>query len=275
MRKKQSLFIFITVLIFVILIISMTSCGKTLSNGLMEGASPNTSVLALYYYNGENVSCSYIYDSNTTKNILNELDAVKATEVKNWSLKDITQPIYGLWITATDGSGIFVAWSNGYWIDQVGTVYSFDFSFADLEKKYPWSDKREFLSFVDFPCARFLTQDERGWNGMLLTPAAELEPPDGVTMTLESWDKDTVKVNIANHRGTDWMYGEHYSLQLLLDGVWYEIPTTPGNWVFNDIGLVVQADERQSKIYHLTIYGELPAGTYRIVAYGLSVELGL
>ena len=63
---------------------------------------------------------------------------------------------------------------------------------------------------------------------MLLTPAAELEPPDGVTMTLESWDKDTVKVNIENHRGTDWMYGEHYSLQLLLDGVWYEIPTMPG-----------------------------------------------
>jgi len=103
MRKKLS--IFITILIFVILIIIMASCGKTLSNGLMEGASPNTSALALYYYNGEKVSCSYIYDSNTTKNILNKLDAVKATEVENWSLKDITQPIYGLWITATDGSG--------------------------------------------------------------------------------------------------------------------------------------------------------------------------
>ncbi len=270
MRKKLS--IFITVLILAILIINMTSCGRTMSNGLMEGASPNTSALALYHYNGERASCSYIYDSNTTKSILNELDSVKATEVENWSLNDITQPIYGLWITATDGSGIFTAWSNGYWISQVGKVYRFDFSFADLEKKYPWSDKQEFFPFADFPCARFLTQDESGWNSMLLTPAAELEPPDGVTMTLESWDQDTVKVNITNNRGTDWMYGEHYSLQLLLDGVWYEIPAMPGHWGFNDIGLIVQAGEKKNKTYHLTMYGELPSGTYRIAAYGLSVE---
>ena len=270
MRKKRSMII--TVFFSVMLIIGMTSCGKTLSNGLMEGASPNTSALALYYYDGEKVSCSYIYDSNITKNILNELDAVKATEVENWSLEDITQPIYGLWIAAADGSGIFAAWSNGYWISQDGTVYRFDFNFADLEKKYTWSDKQDFFSFADFPCARFLTQDESGWNAKLLTPAAELEPPDGVTMTVESWDKDTVKVNIENHRGTDWMYGEHYSLQLLLDGVWYEIPAMPEHWGFNDIGLAVQAGESQNKIYHLTMYGELPAGTYRIVVYGLSVE---
>ena len=270
MRKRLS--VFITVLIFLILIISITSCGKPTSNGLMEGASPDTSALAVYYYNGEKVSCYYIYDSDITKNILNELDAVKATEVENWSLKNITQPIYGLWITATDGSDIYAAWSNGYWISRTGTVYRFDFSFEDLEKKYLLSDKQEFLSFTHFPCARFLTQDESGWNSMLLTPAEELEPPDGVVMTLESWDQDTVKVNIANNKDSEWMYGEHYNLQLLLDGVWYEVPPMPGQWAFNDIGLIVRADERQNKTYDLTMYGELLPGTYRIVAYGLSVE---
>ncbi len=46
----------------------------------------------------------------------------------------------------------------------------------------------------------------------------------------------------------------------------------PGHWGFNDIGLIVRAGERQSKTYHLTMYGELPKGTYRIVTSGLSAE---
>ncbi len=272
MKKRPN--IFITVLIFGILITSMTSCGNAVSNGngLMEGASPDTSALSLYYYDGEKGSVSFIYDSSTTKEILNELDAVKVTEAESWSLDDITQPIYGLWITATDGSGIFAAWSNNYWITQTGAVYHFDFDFADLEEKYAWSDKQDFFSFTNFPCARFLTQDESGWNSTLLTPAPELEPPDGITMTLESWDKNTVRVSIVNNKDTDWMYGEYYTLQVLLDDVWYEIPTTPGHWGFTDIGLIIQAGEEQDKSYDLTMYGQLPPGTYRLVAYGLSVE---
>jgi hypothetical protein len=89
---------------------------------------------------------------------------------------------------------------------------------------------------------------------------------------LESWDKDTVKVNIENNSGRDWMYGEHYGVQLLLDGVWYDVPPMPGHWGFTDIGLIVRAGERHNMTYHLTMYGELPAGTYRLAAYGLSVE---
>ena len=73
----------------------------------------------------------------------------------------------------------------------------------------------------------------------MLTPAADLETPDGVTMTLEPWDDETV---------------------------------SPGNWGFNDIGLIAQDGEEQNKTYNLTMYGELPAGTYRLVAYGLTVE---
>lgn len=272
MRKKRS--VLIAVILFTMMITGMTSCGKSSSkNGLMEGASPGTSALALYHSDGTSVSCSYIYDSETIESVLGELDAVEAPFAPDWSLAEITYPIYGFWITATDGSGIFVAWSNGYWISQDGTAYRFHFDFADLVKEYRWSDKQEVLSFSDFPCARFLTQDESGWENMLLTPAAELDPPDGIAMTLEAWEKDTVKVAIANDRDTDWMYGEYYSLQVSLDGVWYEVPPMPGHWGFHDIGLAIQAGEKREQIYHLGMYGELPAGTYRIVADGgLAVE---
>ena len=254
----------------------IASCGSKMtqgvSNGLMEGASPSTSALAIYYYNGENVFCSYIFESNIEQDILYELDAVRAVEVDDWSLEDITLPIYGLRIGATDGLDIFAAWCNGYWISQTGNVYRFDFDFAKLEKKYSWSHEQELSSFSVFPCAYFLTQDERGWNSTLLVPTEELKAPDGITMTLEAWDIDTVKVSIKNDSSTDWMYGELYSLHVSLNSVWYDIPPTPGGWAFISIGLTIGGGQTQNKTYHLDMYGELPAGTYRLVAFGLSVE---
>ena len=271
-KYNKLLFNSVTILGCVALLLYSSACVKVSSNGLMEGASPGTSALALYYYDDGMVNCSYIYDSKTTQKILGELNAVKASEAKGWSLDDITLPIYGFWISATDGSGIFAAWSNNHWVSRDGTAYSFNFDFKKLEEDYPWADTSEFASFSLFPCARFLTQDENGWNSTLLTPAGELDAPDGVTMALNSWDNDTVSVNIANNSGMEWMYGEYYSLQVLLDGSWYEIPPIPGHWGFNDIGLIVQDGEVQEKTYYLAMYGKLPEGTYRLVAYGLSVE---
>ncbi|MCL1896749.1 MAG: hypothetical protein FWG03_09400 [Clostridiales bacterium] len=253
------------------LLIGTAACGRTVSNGLMAGASPSTSALELSYYDGEKGRSSFIYDSETTNDILKELDAVKAAEARDWSLDDITFPVYGFWICATDGSGIFAAWSNGYWIAGDGAVYSFDFDFERLEQAYKWEDKREFSEFSYFPCARYLAQDENGWSSMLLTPAEEPEPPGGITMDLGSWGEDEVSVIITNNSGAEWMYGEHYNLQVLLGGLWYTVPAVPGHWAFNDIGLIVQNGEEQEKTYNLFMYGELPAGTYRLTGYGLSV----
>ena len=43
----------------------------------------------------------FIFDSDTTQ-ILDELDAVRATETERWSLDDITLPVYGLEVGSTD-----------------------------------------------------------------------------------------------------------------------------------------------------------------------------
>ena len=261
-----------TILILAALLICMTACGKKPSNGLMKNASPETSALMLYHYDGERGSRSLLFDTDTIKTLLGELDGVKATEAKNWSFKDIAPPIYGLEINATDGMGIFAAWSNGYWITQDGKAYSFKFDFEKLTEKYSWSDSLSALPFTIFPCARRLTQDESGWNSTLLTPAKTLYPPNSIDMTLKSWNKNTIEVSITNNRGEDWMYGEYFSLQVLLDGAWYEMPTTSGHWAFNDIGWIIGAGETQSKTYNLDMYGDLPEGTYRVVVFDLSVE---
>jgi len=274
-KNRKNLIICIATFCCMMLMLCMTSCSKTTSNGLMSGASPNTSALTLYNYNGETTTCSHVYDSKTIQGILEELDIAKITEAKSWSLEDITLPIYGFEIGSTDGTSIFAAWSNGYWISQDGVVYDFDFDFEKLEQNNPWTDETDYSSFTVFPCAYFLSQDENGWNNMLLQPVTEnLAPPNGVDIALEAWGSETVSVTITNNSGSEWLYGEDYSLQVLLDGAWRDIPTTSGNWALNGIGLIIQNGEEHKKTYYIDKYGILPTGIYRLVAYGLSVEMG-
>ena len=228
--------------------------------------------MSIYRYDGKMVIWSYIFDAPEIQSILSELDAVNATKTDKWSSDDITLPIYGLNIGATDGWGIFAAWSNGYWITQTGEAYKFDFDFAELAQKYPGDNVREFPDSSVMPCAYYLAQDENGWSSALLTPAREPNPPDFLTMALAVWHEDTVTVTIANNSDDDWGLGEYFSLDVQLDGAWYRIPTVPGNWGFNDIGYALQGGKSQEMTYHLAMYGDLPDGVYRLIAYELSVE---
>lgn len=237
---------------------------------LMQEATPETSALIFYSYDGEKVIQRMIFDADSVE-ILNQLNAVEAVRHDAWTLEDITLPLYGFYIGTADGS-IRVAWSNGYWIDKDGLVYQFDFDFKPLIRDYDWIDRTELADFSSFPCACYLTQDKNGWNPTLLTPAGELTPAEGITMKLNSWNEDKVTVTFANAGETEWMYGESFHLQVLLDNTWYRIPLLPENWGFNSLGYTLASGGEGEKTYSLRMYGRLPAGTYRLVAEDIAVE---
>jgi len=262
----------ITLALLLSVFVFLTVACDAASNDLMEGASPSTSALGLFHFDGEMVTRSFVFNSDEVQQILDELSAVRATEVSDWSLDDIALPMFGLSMGAVSGDTINVAWSNGLWITQDGRAYRFDFDFDELQQEYNWEATDRFLSFTAFPNARLFAQDESGWDSRFLTPAPPIDPPDGITMTLNSWESDTVSVDITNDTDMEWMYGEHFELQILLDGTWREVPAVSGDLVFIDIGLIVQAGETSEHIYNLQMFGDLPAGTYRFVAYGLYVE---
>ena len=263
----------LTAIVLLALTLSLTACAKApVSNGLMADASPSTSALALYCYDGKTVTLSYLFDTPEIRAMFAELDAVKAVKADNWSLNDITLPVYGLNIGKTDGFGLFAAWSNGYWITQTGDAYKFDFDFAAMLEKHPGTDKRNHDGFTIFPNAYYLTKDENGWSDTLLTAAAEPSPPENITITLTSWDNERVVVEFENHGEAEWMFGEYFHLEVLLNGKWYAIPATSNNWGFNDIGYILNPGQTRVKDYNLTMYGDLPPATYRLVAFDLSVE---
>ena len=273
MRKTKKMWLVaMVVLACSVFLFCVSSCATPVSNKLMSNASPGTSALTLYRFDGKTTQWKTIYNGKTITSVLNELDSVSAKQSENWSLQDIELPVYGLWIGANDGFSIYVAWSNGYWISQDGTVYSFDYDFEKLEKDFPWTDEEEYNSFTLFPNARILSQDENGWNKRMLTPAEELRKPEGISLTLEAWGENTVDVQWINTGANEWMFGEPFSLQVLLEGEWYEIPTISGDWAFTAIGIILKSEEVLSKTYNLMSYGDLPSGTYRLVTEGLAVE---
>ena len=256
------------------IILLTVSCGSSARNDLMEGASPQTSAITLYRFNGTTIYCADIFDSELTQQVIDELSSVKATEVSNWSLNDTTLPVFGISMGTTSGNLISAAWSNGYWITQSGDVYKFNFDFNKLLQDHDWESRAVFQSISSFPNAHLFTRDENGWNSTFLTAAREPDPPEGISMILNSWDEDQVSVYISNNTDAEWMYGQHYSLHVLIDDDWYDVPLIPGGGAFTDIGLIVPANDVQTQIYNLfyTYGDDLPAGTYRLVAYGLSVE---
>lgn len=245
---------------------------RTTADTLLEHASPETSAMTLFIYDGKVVRSATVYSCEKEQEILDDLNSVKAVKADDWTVEDASLPIYGLEIGREDGWSILAAWSDGYWIAQDGAAYRFDFDFERLANEGQWEDERELPSFTSFPCARLFTQEGDGWNPKYLVPADPLNPPAGITMTLDAFEGSDAVVNISNESGEDWDFGEFYEVQALVDGTWYEIPTMPGNWGFNCMGYFLEAGSSQSMIHHLGMYGELPPGVYRIVLEGLSTE---
>lgn len=248
-----------------ILTFSLAGCGAK-GNALMKNASPDTSALALYVYDGETTTRGFLFDPAVEREILNDLARVSAKEAPDWSPEQITLPIYGLDIIDEDGWPILAAWSNGYWITQDGTAYHFDYDFKALEADHDWTSKDSWPSISIMPCAYYLTKSDNGWNANTLSPAGEYFAAENITAELIAQTEETVTIALTNSGTEEWMYGEYYYLDVLLDGTWYSVPTAPGNWGFTDIGIILPAKTTQNKTYNLTMYGELPSGQYRLVA---------
>lgn len=251
---------------------SLTACSS--GNTLLEGASPENSALALYQYENGTVTSYWLYDTETEEQLLAELAKVPVRE-SDWTLTTLEKPVYGLEIGTEDGF-IGAAWSDGHWIASDGTVYDFDFDFAALKDRYAWEEEASYSPGgipVGFPAARAMMLTETGWNRAVMAPAAALTPAEGLSMELVSRTETEISVIFDNQSSGTAGLGNYFSLQVQLDGVWYEIPPE-GDLMFTDIAYEFPAGSTFEKTYDISPYGELPAGTYRLVSdmNGLAVE---
>ena len=261
----------------VLLCLRMAACSG--GNSLLEGAAPGNSALAVYYYDGEDTVRGHLFDESQVKAVLDELAAVNARPVKEWSPADLAVPMYGIFIMKEDGRPLSAVWSNGLWITQDGEAYRFDYDFDGLWSDREWQSTDVWADQMVIPCQHALayrvgdSEDDHdgggvsAWDPTWLTPASELTAKDGLEIQLVEWGDDAVTVMLSNHSGEEWTFGEYYHLEVWLDGTWYHVPTAPGeNWAVHDIAYILPDGGDMEMTYSLVCYGELPAGHYRLVA---------
>ena len=260
-------------LLCIVSLLSLFGCGNAGGNDLWDEASPGTSAMHFYRFDEAGGYGSITFDQTDEGRILSRLSAVDATPVSDWTAEKVTLPVYGIKIGTKDGMGILAAWSNGYLILRDGSVYEYDFDFSVLESDYAWEYSRAPVSLSAMPCGRLLSEGTDGWIADRLFPAEELTPPEGITMAFKELTAEKITVKLTNTNETDWMFGESFSLHVLLDDTWYRVPELDDkNYMFNSIGIILPAGESTEKNYSLGSYGALPEGTYRLVVEGTSVE---
>lgn len=266
----------LSILLCATLLLPLFGCGNAGGNDLWDEASPGTSAMHFYRFDEAGGYGSITFDQTDEGKILSRLSAVDASPVSDWTAEKVTLPVYGIEIGTKDGMGIRAAWSNGHLILRDGSVYEFDFDFSALEEDYTWEYSRAPVSLSAMPCGRLLSESPDGWVADHLSPAQALAPPEGITMAFKELTAEKITVKLTNTNETDWCFGEYFSLQVLLDGVWYNVPVLDDkNYGFNDIGIILPAGESREESYSLSMYGTLPEGTYRLVVEGMSVEFSL
>lgn len=249
----------------------LVSCGTGEPNTLFDAASPESSVMIVYVSDADKTTSYWLVNDPLEEEILGKLKNTTAVPA-DVTTEDVTFPVYGFEIGTTDGWGLNMSWSNGYLYNRDGAVYAFDFDFEKLLKDYGF-EKQDVWEDRYIACERYLVLDENGWNAGLMEPVEEdALSPEGITMEATR-EGEKIHAVFRNNGTEEWTFGTYYSLQVRLGEEWYHVPVSPEeNWAFNDIGYIVMPGGDWEETYSLAMYGDLPAGHYRMLAYGLTWE---
>lgn len=266
---------YITVLILPLLILAAVLYG--IRNGrrndkggnILAGASPDTSALQMYYFDGETVVVRTLYDSGTEKEVIKKINGIPLQAAEEDALSQMEPPFYGFWVSGQDGFDISVAASGGVWLKNDGAVYYGDTDLSALWEQMEGKDE-DTWNVLNFPNAGRLS----AYHTIFLLKADEqtAEVPEGLTLTVEDIGTSGIMVRIANNSGEEFSYGEYFSIQKQIDGQWYTVPVRADNMGFQDIAHILPDGESASETYNLDIYGTLEPGTYRLVVETLSAE---
>lgn len=261
------------------MLLLLTGCGSMMKSttetvDLMPGVSPENSALGLYVYDGETIIRQHLFETETVR--AEAIEPFRKAEVKPAAV-DVTTlrpPFYGLEMGGADGWSVYGLWSDGYFIMGDGTTYVFDYDFEVFRERYAFGEPDEFQTLTVMPCASYVAKSESGWNKAFLTEAEEPNVLTGVTARLTDQTSELITAEFLNERNVEWYYGYDYSVQVLLDDVWYTIP--PERLVpFVEVLRILPAGGSSKEEFSLESYGNLPVGSYRVFCNGLTVEFSI
>jgi hypothetical protein len=128
---------------------------------------------------------------------------------------------------------------------------------------------------------RYLSLLEGIWDTTRMTKSPYTEAPlENATLTMMEASIDTQKerliLTLENHTGSTLQFGSMYSLEVLVDDLWYyvgDMINSNVNIGWTSILFMLKNDESMGDTYHLQYFQPLPPGTYRLVK-SVTTEVG-
>lgn len=270
---KKYFTLLLAVILTASLITPLAGCGSSVSkkevSEYLADASPDTSALAFYVYDGRTTTVRYLFDEKSVKEILADLSKVKALPVADYGVSKASVPFYGISIGAGDLGELEILFADGFAILGDGRGYEFDFDFSGFEGRYAWQETT-YIGGMALPCSYYVANGQTGWRQEFLT-ASDSNINESLAVEKISESGTSLQLQITNNLGMDWRYGEYWHLEALLDGTWYKLPSKSPIFV-NDIAYELPMGDSRTHTYNLSYYGELPKGAYRLVIEGSEVD---
>lgn len=236
---------------------------------LLDKASPQTSAMAFYYFDGKNTVIKRLYDQAEEQRIIDEINMLNITPVEKTKVSEMKVPCYGLEISDIDGYEIWLTYSNGLWLLKSGDVYEAKYDFDSLYSDIPDDDSTISLGGMSMINSAILGQ----YDTRYYSKSENLEnTKEGITLSFVSYENNIVTVKLQNDSDEDFFYGMYFTLQKEIDGVWYSLPVRLSNYAFEDIGLILPAGQNSEETCDLTMYGDLDSGHYRIEKEGMATD---
>ena len=253
------------------LLLFLTGCGKRVD--LMPGAEAYD--LDIYLYDGKTVRDTTLHDRDAEQILRILQNGIrKPVKVDRSSLKP---PVYGFKGDNDSGwDSVGGLWADGVFLCEDGTAYALEEDFSKwFDGIYRGSLDR--LSMI--PCIHFLAKADGQWNPeYLYAICEEPERSDGISMELVEQTDSDLTVRFCNETAKAWHYYYHYDLDVCIGDLWYRVPLayTPGSVQPQRAGLPVEADASATETVPISAdYGRLPAGQYRLVVRGMTLEFSI
>lgn len=116
------------------------------------------------------------------------------------------------------------------------------------------------------------SQDAAQNESQMESPDSELSTmPLDMTMRVIGYEDGIVTVEIDNHSGYEMGYGEEYTLQRLEGEEWVDVQPEK-EYAWKDVLHTIPDLTVVKETYDLTVFGNLPAGKYKLVKNDLEAE---
>lgn len=251
--------------------------GETISpqNDLLKKA---VDISSFGYFDGQSVTLGNLYFSDAEisrfLSIIGENPAAPAPE---WSSSLVKAPVIGIKYKNLYGYTNECAWTNGYFITTSGEAYRLELDERSVKNMLFSADGKTVIKdgyIAQLPCKAHLCRNPNGWIEEFLEPVSFEIPaaPENVTAEITEIDGSHLTVQYINNGEKEWLYGEHFRIDVKLNGNWYYVPEIPGEYSFTDIGYRLPAGESAEMEYSFDMFHGLPVGDYRITANDFCLE---